>query len=79
MSILNEPAPWVGNTTQKLRRGGLNVRPNAPFYLTHHPRGWELVISEKGSDLREVAVSRFGDPPFLPGFPVRIQGKGEEE
>lgn len=47
--------------------------------LIPHDR-WEieLVISEKGSDLREVAVSRFGDPPHLPGFPVRIQGKGEE-
>jgi len=47
--------------------------------LIPHDR-WEieLVVSEKGSDLREVAVSRFGDPPFLPGFPVRIQGKGEE-
>lgn len=47
--------------------------------LIPHDR-WEieLVVSEKGPDLREVAVSRFGDPPHLPGFPVRIQGKGEE-
>jgi tRNA threonylcarbamoyl adenosine modification protein YjeE len=36
---------------------------------------WEidLVIPEKGSDLREVSVSRFGDPPHIPGFPVRVQ------
>ena len=63
MTALNEPAPWVGNTTQKLRRGGLNVRPNAPFYLTHHPRGWELVISDKG-------------PEWLPQFGKLVEEAG---
>jgi len=48
--------------------------------LLPHDR-WEIdfVIPEKGSVLRLVAVSRFGDPPHLPGFPVRLQGQGEEE
>jgi tRNA threonylcarbamoyl adenosine modification protein YjeE len=38
----------------------------------------EMMISEKGADLREVAVSRFGEPPHLPGFPVCLQDGGEE-
>jgi tRNA A37 threonylcarbamoyladenosine biosynthesis protein TsaE len=37
----------------------------------------ELVVPERGSDLREVAVSRFGRPTYLPGFPVSL-GAGEE-
>lgn len=43
--------------------------------LLPHDR-WEidLVIPDQGSLLREVSVSRFGNPPHLPGFPVRIQG-----
>jgi len=42
---------------------------------------WEidLVVPEKGSALRLVAVSRFGDPPHLPGFPFRLQGPEEAE
>ena len=38
----------------------------------------ELVVPEKGSVLREVSVSRLGNPPHLPGFPVEIQGQGGE-
>ncbi len=38
----------------------------------------ELVVPERGSDLREVAVSRFGKPLHLPGFPVRLGGEGDE-
>ena len=47
--------------------------------LIPHDR-WEIemMISRKGANLREVAVSRFGEPPHLPGFPVRIQGEGDE-
>jgi len=47
--------------------------------LIPHDR-WEIemVISHKGANLREVTVSRFGEPPHLPGFPVRIQGEGDE-
>jgi tRNA threonylcarbamoyl adenosine modification protein YjeE len=47
--------------------------------LLPHDR-WEidLVASERGSALREVAVSRYGAPPHLPGFPVRLQGPEEE-
>jgi len=37
----------------------------------------ELVLPERGSDLREVAVSRFGRPPHLPGFPVSLEVEGE--
>jgi tRNA threonylcarbamoyl adenosine modification protein YjeE len=35
---------------------------------------WEiaLIIPEKGSTVREIEVSRFGDPPAIPGFPVRL-------
>jgi tRNA threonylcarbamoyladenosine biosynthesis protein TsaE len=53
--------------------------PERAMDLIPHDR-WEieLTISEKGEELREVAVSRFGDPPFLPGFPVRIQGEGRD-
>jgi tRNA threonylcarbamoyl adenosine modification protein YjeE len=38
---------------------------------------WEidLVVPERGSLLREVAVSRFGNPPHLPGFPVSLEGQ----
>jgi tRNA threonylcarbamoyladenosine biosynthesis protein TsaE len=38
---------------------------------------WEidLVIPEAGSLVREVAVSRFGSPPHLPGFPVRLEAE----
>ena len=39
----------------------------------------EMTISEKGADLREVAVPRFGEPPHLPGFPDCLQDGGEEE
>ena len=40
----------------------------------------ELVVPERGSDLREVEVSRFGFPPHLPGYPVSLGngGKGGE-
>ena len=37
----------------------------------------ELVVPEGGAALREVAVSRFGQPTHLPGFPVSL-GRGEE-
>lgn len=45
--------------------------------LIPHDR-WEieLAVSGKGDHLREVAVSRFGDPPHLPGFPVTVQREG---
>ena len=33
----------------------------------------ELVIPNRGALLREVSVSRFGDPTHLPGFPVQLQ------
>jgi len=39
----------------------------------------ELVVPEAGSELREVEVTRFGSPPHLPGYPVRLQNEGEEE
>ena len=39
----------------------------------------ELVVPEAGSELREVEVTRFGRPPHLPGYPVRLQDEGEEE
>lgn len=53
--------------------------PDRAGELLPHDR-WEihLVIPDKGSLLREVSVSRFGDPPHLPGFPVQIQGPGME-
>jgi len=35
----------------------------------------ELRIPEPGSLLREVIVSGFGNPPDLPGFPVRVDAK----
>ena len=49
--------------------------PERARELIPHDR-WEiqLAVSEKGEHLRDVSVSRFGDPPYLPGFPVRIQG-----
>jgi tRNA threonylcarbamoyl adenosine modification protein YjeE len=54
--------------------------PERARELLPHDR-WEieLAVPESGSLLREVAVSRFGDPPHLPGFPVRVQGRGREE
>jgi len=36
----------------------------------------ELRVPERGSLLREVSVSRFGHPPHLPGFPVRLEETG---
>ncbi len=39
----------------------------------------ELVVPERGSGLREVAVARFGHPPHLPGFPVSLGDKGMGE
>ena len=49
--------------------------PERAGTLIPHDR-WDidLVIPEKGATLRQVAVSRYGDPPYLPGFPVRLQG-----
>ncbi len=38
----------------------------------------ELIIPERGALFREVAVSRFGDPPGLPGFPVHLQLEEDE-
>jgi tRNA threonylcarbamoyl adenosine modification protein YjeE len=42
--------------------------------LLPHDR-WEvdLAIPERGSDLRQVGVTRFGTPPQLPGFPVCLR------
>jgi tRNA threonylcarbamoyl adenosine modification protein YjeE len=48
-------------------------------FIPHDRWEVELMASEKGEHLREVAVSRFGDPPYLPGFPVWIQGGGDAE
>jgi len=41
---------------------------------------WEIELTppEPGSPLRTVAVSRFGHPPHLPGFPVTLEGNEEE-
>lgn len=36
------PSTWTGNT-QKASTPKLNMMPNAPFYLLHHPFSWELV------------------------------------
>ena len=38
--------PWYGNQ-QTQKREALPVKANAPFYLTHHPVAWELVIEGK--------------------------------
>lgn len=48
--------------------------------LLPHDR-WEIQIEipEPGSRFREVAVSRFGNPPHLPGFPVWVQESGTPE
>jgi tRNA threonylcarbamoyl adenosine modification protein YjeE len=45
--------------------------------LLPHDR-WEilLVTPEKGSAFREVEVSRFGNPPTIPGFPVHLHDPG---
>jgi len=54
--------------------------PERARELLPHDR-WEidLVVSEKVPNLRSVEVSRFGDPPHLPGFPVRLQGSETAE
>jgi len=39
----------------------------------------ELVIRDGGSNLRDVAVTRFGRPPHLPGFPVSLENEREGE
>ena len=39
----------------------------------------ELAVPQGGPLLREVSVSRIGNPPHLPGFPVRIQVEGADE
>ncbi len=38
----------------------------------------ELVVPSEDSDLREVAVTRFGHPKGIPGFPVILHGDTEE-
>lgn len=35
--------PWTGNTPQSAVPR-LNISPNAPYYMMHHPAQWELVI-----------------------------------
>lgn len=54
--------------------------PERAEALLPHDR-WEilLAIPEKGSVLREVGVSRFGNPPTIPGFPVRLHPTENEE
>lgn len=54
--------------------------PERAGELLPHDR-WEieLGIPAKGSDLREVAVSRYGAPPHLPGFPVQLQRSEDRE
>ena len=39
----------------------------------------ELVVPDENIGLREVIVSRFGHPSGLPGFPVQVDGREEEE
>ena len=52
---MEEGAPWLGSPQQRLKTRGLNERPNAPFFLMHHPEQWDLVITG-------------GIPEFLPKF-----------
>jgi tRNA threonylcarbamoyladenosine biosynthesis protein TsaE len=42
------------------------------------PDRWDIHLSppEPGSHLRVVEIRRAGAPPPLPGFPVRIEGRG---
>ena len=42
---------------------------------------WEIELSapEAGSDLRQITVSRFGNPSHLPGFPVSLDESAEGE
>lgn len=39
---------------------------------------WEISLTptEPGVPVREVAVRRVGDPPHLPGFPVKLEAPG---
>jgi len=48
--------------------------------LLPHDR-WEisLTIPDRDSGVREVEVSRFGDPPAIPGFPVRLYDPEADE
>jgi len=46
-------------------------------FLPHDRWEVNLVVPERGSLLRSVEVSRFGQPPHLPGFPVSL-GADEE-
>ena len=39
----------------------------------------ELAIPGPAALVREVSVSRFGQPPSLPGFPVTLEGDGRGE
>ena len=55
MSMTQTGAPWLGSTAQQLKTSGLNDKPNAPFYLSHHPEQWDLVVTD-------------GVPEFLPKF-----------
>jgi tRNA threonylcarbamoyl adenosine modification protein YjeE len=36
----------------------------------------ELSMPREGGDVREVRVTRVGDPPHLPGFPMAVSGRG---
>ena len=47
--------------------------------LPHDRWEIELVVPETGSAVRQVSVSRFGDPSHLPGFPVSLGGYDGEE
>ena len=45
--------------------------------LPHDRWEIELISPEPGAMVREVMVSRFGDPPHLPGFPVSVDPEKE--
>lgn len=37
--------PWTGQKETNPNYG-LPIRPNSPFYLTHHPESWDLVYTD---------------------------------
>ena len=65
--------PWLGPMDPGGDRG-INVRPNAPYYLMTHPHCWDLVVAEDGTAEWLPQLSKLLEEPGVQG--VRMMPGG---
>ena len=58
--------PWIGSRDPGGDRG-INVNPNTPFYLMHHPHSWQLVYGSDGVAEWLPQLSKLVEDPGVQG------------